>query len=76
MKEADGRHSQVSRGVSEPDEGQPGHDTGAEQNQSKRPMRWPENWNAPVRQAKQVEDSNRTEEHRFQEETGDGGGPG
>ncbi len=47
LEEADGRHAQVPRGMSEPDEGQTGHNAGADKKQGKRPM-------APDRKSKRL----------------------
>jgi hypothetical protein len=37
LQEADGGHAEMPRGVAEPDEGQAGHDAGADQDQDERP---------------------------------------
>ena len=42
LEETDGRHAKMPRGVSEPDERQTGHDTGADKNKRERSIRWTE----------------------------------
>src|SRR5215211_7951209 len=76
LQEPDGAQAQMPRGVAEPDQRQPGHHPGRNQDKRDARMRWTEDERAAAREQPQVNYAEGQEQSGLEKEAGDRRGPG